>query len=188
MKTVSFLRTPWGKLYKSSIIKENGIRFDEELTLGEDTLFNYNYACFIQSFSILADLYLYNYQEVYSTEKSKRYYKSASFICDSRLKMFKGYCDIFRYKKVFDKCFNAISNNFIHSLSIIENLCVVAHSKKEDVISQNISIRNTYSKLIKTASYKKMAFRARCTLLCYRFALFNMLYTFYSLYNKVVSR
>ena len=188
LNTVSFLRTPWGKLYKSSIIKDHGIKFDEELTLGEDTLFNYNYACYIQSFSILADLYLYNYQEVVSAEKSKRYYKSASFICDSRLKMFNGYCDIFRYKKLYDKYIHCLSNNYIHSLSIIENLCVVSHSKRGDVVSQNINLRNAHSYLIKTASYREMTFRDRYTLFCYRFGLFNMLYCFYSMFNKVVGR
>lgn len=33
----------WEGLYKRSIIEENNIRFDEELTLAEDKLFNYQY-------------------------------------------------------------------------------------------------------------------------------------------------
>lgn len=115
LKKVSFLRIPWGKLYKSSVIKEHWIRFDEKLTLGEDTLFNYNYVRFIHSFSILPDSYLYNYQEIQSNEKNKRYYKSASFICNSRKKMFNGYCEIFRYKKLYEKFLSYISNNCIHS-------------------------------------------------------------------------
>ena len=188
LKTVSFLRTPWGKLYKSSIIKKHGIRFDEELTLGEDTLFNYNYFRYTSSFSILAESYLYNYQEVYSTEKTKRYYQSAPFICNSRLKMFDGYCDIFKYKNYYDEYLNSISDNYIHSLSIIENLCVVSHSKKCEVISQNKIIKNNYLKLIKKASYKRMNLRDCYTLFCYRLGLFNILYVFYSLYHYIVKR
>lgn len=33
----------WGKLYKTSIIKENNIRFDESIHYSEDVLFNYEY-------------------------------------------------------------------------------------------------------------------------------------------------
>ena len=34
---------PWNKLFKTSIIKGNNIRFNEDLSLGEDLLFNLNY-------------------------------------------------------------------------------------------------------------------------------------------------
>lgn len=34
---------PWNKLYSNSIIQENGLRFDEEETIGEDLLFNIYY-------------------------------------------------------------------------------------------------------------------------------------------------
>ena len=35
--------TPWGKLFKSSIIKALGLRFDTKLRLGEDTVFCWEY-------------------------------------------------------------------------------------------------------------------------------------------------
>ena len=34
---------PWNKLFKTSIIKENNIRFPDDLSLGEDLLFNLHY-------------------------------------------------------------------------------------------------------------------------------------------------
>lgn len=126
LKTVSFLRTPWGKLYKAEIIKRNQIRFDEEMTLGEDTLFNYNYSKFVETLRILSEDYLYNYQEITSDEKTKRYFKSVDFISESRQKMFDGYSDIFNYKDVYSVYTVELSDNLIHSLSILENLLIVS--------------------------------------------------------------
>ena len=40
---MNFARGPWNKLYLKNIIKENNILFDENLTFGEDDIFNYNY-------------------------------------------------------------------------------------------------------------------------------------------------
>lgn len=41
---------PWCKLYKHSIIKAHDIRFHENITIGEDTLFVLQYLCYAQSF------------------------------------------------------------------------------------------------------------------------------------------
>lgn len=36
-------QVPWDRMYRASIIKKKGLRFDERLSLSEDRLFNYNY-------------------------------------------------------------------------------------------------------------------------------------------------
>ena len=42
------LSSCWSKLYLSQVIRENGIRFHEELRLSEDTLFNLDYLACIE--------------------------------------------------------------------------------------------------------------------------------------------
>lgn len=42
----------WAKLYRSSIIRENGIRFREDLRLSEDTLFNLEYLSCIDTVAV----------------------------------------------------------------------------------------------------------------------------------------
>ncbi len=39
------LQAPWCKMYKKSIINNNGLRFDIKLKLNEDTMFVYDYLC-----------------------------------------------------------------------------------------------------------------------------------------------
>ena len=56
-----FERTIWGKLYRSDIIKKHGIKFEPQLELGEDALFNIQYVKHIEYISIMNDTtYLYN--------------------------------------------------------------------------------------------------------------------------------
>lgn len=54
------LATPWGKLFKTEIIKKNQIRFDEKMEIAEDTVFNLEYLDKISNISIISDV-VYNY-------------------------------------------------------------------------------------------------------------------------------
>lgn len=38
-----YILSPWAKIFKADIIKENNIRFDETKSIGEDLIFNLNY-------------------------------------------------------------------------------------------------------------------------------------------------
>lgn len=50
----------WNKLYRSSIIKEQNIRFNEEFELGEDFIFNLDYLKWVEKASYLNEpLYIY---------------------------------------------------------------------------------------------------------------------------------
>lgn len=54
------LHPPYARLYRTEIIRANGIRFDEGLSLGEDLLFNLDYLRHVSSASALpAPLYFY---------------------------------------------------------------------------------------------------------------------------------
>lgn len=56
-----YLDTPWCKLFRSEIIRNNEIRFDTRLRLGEDTLFCYTYLKYCRSLKVFSDsLYFYD--------------------------------------------------------------------------------------------------------------------------------
>lgn len=63
----------WGKLYKSNIIKNNNILF-ENLKLSEDTVFNLNYLTFCKNINILEnELYFYAHYDCHSSVTSIEY-------------------------------------------------------------------------------------------------------------------
>lgn len=56
-----YLDSPWAKLLKASIIKDNDLRFDRNLKLSEDTLFSYQYLALANTVTIISDaLYYYD--------------------------------------------------------------------------------------------------------------------------------
>lgn len=61
---------PWGKLFKLKIIKENGILFDENMFLAEDTCFMIDYMCFCNNIGIISNVsYMYFLSNVDSVKK-----------------------------------------------------------------------------------------------------------------------
>ena len=51
----------WNKIYLSKVIKEQSLRFSEELNLGEDFIFNLSYLFYIKKAGYInEDLYIYN--------------------------------------------------------------------------------------------------------------------------------
>lgn len=61
MFRIPFLMTaPWAKMYRTDIIKENGIRFNENLIWGEDMCFVSDYLCRSNGFSLIDNVgYMY---------------------------------------------------------------------------------------------------------------------------------
>lgn len=54
------ISAPWAKFYQKSIIDENNIRFPEDMSLGEDMVFNFSYIDKIENIAIINES-LYNY-------------------------------------------------------------------------------------------------------------------------------
>lgn len=179
----SAFRSPCGRLFKLSIIKNNDLWFNTELTLGEDTLFNYRYISFISSAVCVNNYYGYNVKKVFSLEKSTRYYNSAKFIFNSRMKMFNGFSQLFSQNGLYEKYKEELSNKYIYSLSIIESICVFSGAKKSEIIEQNKKLLGRIE--LKNSRIKKLRFRDKYTLVCYRNRWFNLLYYSYLLYHRI---
>lgn len=54
-------RSPWGKLFKSSIIKNNKIIFNKDLVIGEDFIFDIEYLKYAKK-AVMAEEFLYHYR------------------------------------------------------------------------------------------------------------------------------
>lgn len=56
-----FINSPWNKIYISNIIKHNQIRFNEQISIGEDLLFNLDYLKMADDEILVVNKPLYNY-------------------------------------------------------------------------------------------------------------------------------
>ena len=134
---------PWGKLYKTSIIKQNNIRFLEYVKYGEDAIFLYDYIFFAKS-AYAVDKILYHYN-CFMNSGSKTFY-------EDRAKWSK--ISLEKYKKCFEDSSNAqrikailssmATTSFINCLNMWVTNC-----KKEKAINGMESVYNTYAEFIK---------------------------------------
>lgn len=71
-------KSVWSKLYKSEIIKKYDIRFDENLSLGEDTVFLTEYVNYVKTILVVPTIcYTYNFDDtyLYACKYSKKGFK-----------------------------------------------------------------------------------------------------------------
>lgn len=67
-----FLLTPWGKLYKTELIKKNNIFFPEDCNIAEDQIFNYQYLRLVKKYLFInKPMYKYFYRNVSSLTSNR---------------------------------------------------------------------------------------------------------------------
>lgn len=78
-------RTPWGKMYRKIVISD--LRFNENMRLGEDTLYNLSYFRRIQSVSVNSKGFVKSSYAYCTSEACKEKYKMPVEICVNYLTM-----------------------------------------------------------------------------------------------------
>ena len=75
----NYLTSVWGTLFKTSIIQENSLHFDETLRLGEDQIFLLNYMQYCSRIQRIGDvLYMYRNNEQSAVNNPRTEYEIAS--------------------------------------------------------------------------------------------------------------
>lgn len=90
---------PWNKLFLLKLVKENKIRFPEDLSLGEDSLFFMNYLMYIKGIYLTSEC-AYHYMEAFSFLSKKKHTPE---------NLFSYYLNFYNYveKQMFSKILNS---------------------------------------------------------------------------------
>lgn len=170
---------PWGKMYKASVIKNGSIRFPEDLSMGEDMIFNLSYVECMKGISIYNNVCTYNYivrrssATRHSNEEeflnSARKYLESLHDCITNLDSLNNKEDIFNYRVVF-LLYRIITvvyvkGNFIkgyrQSHNQIKALCE-HRIFRQAVACDNNYLFNIKKLLFKVCVYYKFYFLAYC--------------------------
>lgn len=129
------LQSPWAKLFCSSIIKKNNIKFDENLDYGEDTLFVLEYLNYCNRILII-DIVTYKHNVTSNNSLSRRFNQDKLSI---NLRI------IFRLKNML------IMNNVDYKKVISERSWVALTSYLKDLVAYNnyIDFKYYYNLFIK---------------------------------------
>ena len=171
---------PYCKLYKREIIEKNHLRFDEDISLGEDLIFNFEYLDCTSGKIVVIDSLLYNYMHSNENSLSNKYYANLLGIYGKlNLIMYKYIkkwnCDEEQIRKYYNACFfkyEVILKNTFHKDNKL--------SRKEKIKYNN--------KILKSQDFletlKKMDYKPN---LLYRIAYSTKSYRIVLLVEKIFS-
>ena len=74
----SIMNGPWGKLYNLKLIKENGLKFNEQISFGEDKLFVFSYTKLVEETVCIAKPYYHYFcreDSVMNEELSEKHFQ-----------------------------------------------------------------------------------------------------------------
>lgn len=91
-QVAAFLHTPWGKLFRRSVIAAQNVQFDASMPYGEDTKFNLDYCKHVCNISMITDT-VYSYR-LGGYAGSVRYYPNRAELSRAILD---AYFDFFKY-------------------------------------------------------------------------------------------
>lgn len=101
----------WNKIYIASIIKENQVTFPENISLGEDFIFNMEYFKHIEEVVCISDkLYHYWWKRKGSLCSVHR---KEEEVVEERLLLYQEYEKLFRYEKLYSRYKSAIQYFYI---------------------------------------------------------------------------
>ena len=146
---------PVCKLYISDIIKENNLKFDDSLSLGEDLIFNFVYLDYTNKNIIVINKELYFYLQNNENSLSKKYYQDMFEIYKKINSVMYQYlnkwnCDKSQFGKYYNSCFfkyevvlkNTFSNqNNVSNKEKIKNNNKILKSKEFTMAINNMSYK-----------------------------------------------
>ena len=125
------LRVPWGKLFVLDIINKYGLRFDQAVHYGEDTIFVLQYLRHCTRISLITDL-IYNYNRVLENSLSGKF---SIEMYQYRYKFFKNYIATLKTlnlsKSVFDQYVAVVAMGILRAMLLYYTEKLV---NKKDII------------------------------------------------------
>ena len=108
-----FLLTPWGKLYRTKVIKKYNIRFPEDCKIAEDQIFNYTYLNFVKKYVYInKPMYKYFLRNMYSLTSNRNIENFYSEIKNLKVKR------TFLRKNKIANCEEIINENFMSLIGL----------------------------------------------------------------------
>lgn len=130
-----FISTPWGKIYKTKIIKDNNIRFNEAISLGEDTIFVLEYLKYIQELKFIKESLFFINETEGSLSRRNRLdiFENIMLIYDKAK-------EVLEYRNEYE--FNKIALFYMRNIKICVNTAVAFKWKRKEYKELCNKIRN----------------------------------------------
>ena len=132
-----YLRSVWGKFFDLKIIKQNKIKFDSKLYIGEDAIFLLEYCKYINCREIeVINEYGYNYR-IISSSAVRRYKSDLLEQCERQLVLIKNNVDLndnYIKLSISTFCWEVLFSLIKNSIKGIDNKVLTERELKMDAI------------------------------------------------------
>lgn len=157
----------WNKLYRSEVIKGNGVFFDESITLAEDAIFNMDVFQFCQKYCCISDVLYQHFDNDNSLEKQEKeiedLHTTYMNICDK-------YKNIYRKNGLDKKYKELIGNKYLYYVIVLlDTVCKEKDKKTQNAYVNELLGSKPIMEMIKmadcqNANYKivKLLLRMKC--------------------------
>lgn len=163
--------SPCGRLYRSSILQSEHIRFDRSICHGEDRMFNMDYFSYAPRYIAVKDCYYH-----YTTQERK---SSVSTFSDKRLK---DECYVLAQEQQWLRKFNVADNQKIVSqliISVIRSLLEALYlTNQSSYLKKGLYILRTIKSSI-DIPFEAYEFKHKILFTCYRYNLLLIIYLYY---------
>ena len=119
---------PWGKLFRSDIIKNNDIRFPDDIPYGEDTCFQIEYFNYVNRVTIIPDI-IYHYNFTNENAATKKFYPDIYLYFDRIVKLYERFFElngtnnsVYKISELRNFYFDWCLRHYIEQCSNNENL------------------------------------------------------------------
>lgn len=153
-----------GKMYRNSIIKEHGIRFNPKISYAEDLIFTLNYVLNINSIRVLSSaLYCYNCSSEESLTRKKRNWDSSAYVIDQMCNILSKVEERYNWEGKLTKSYYTWSFLRKYLTNVVETETVLRTSSLLKQVYQNENVLKTLNPTIVQKSRGRILFD---TLIC----------------------
>lgn len=161
---------PVCKLYDKDIITNHNIRFNQNLSLGEDLTFNFEYLDYTSGDIVVIDCELYNYVNTNINSLSNKYYENMFDIYKQLNSMMyrhmkKWNCDEIQFGKYYSACFykyEVVMKNTFHKDSKLSKKEKYKYNRKilnSDEFKQSLNLSTCYIHPLYKLAYKSKNYK-----------------------------
>lgn len=171
---IGLINSPCARLYDNNIINLSRIRFDEDLSLGEDLLFNFQYLKKVKNIKLIPNIYYYYRQEnenSLSTKYVEDMLNIQKRLCTEFCEFFKENIEEEKSEDIINFCTTIVSNEF--------------HNKNKNIFLQYMSARKILKdNWVKSTIEKQKKYMNKIEYFCIK----NNLYLMYKFIIKIIER
>lgn len=174
----NFFNSPWNKFFKAEVIKNNNLKFNEELNFGEDFMFNMDYLNYCKTVKVCNEsLYYYRILETGLARKKR----ALDYYWNNQLKLNTHLINFLKRNNIYEENKKTLQHFILNVIRYMYTLVCNCGYDKEDTIKEINRIGHDAKKNYKMSWFKCTSKSDLKILTLIKFKLSSLVYNHFHL-------